>query len=196
MNFLAHAWLSGENEMVTAANVTGDAYKGKISAELPTEFRAGLQLHRYIDKLTDTNEELKKAALLLRPHYGRYSGVALDVWLDHILASEFEKYHTLSLRQFSDSVYKCIQNHQHLLNTEARLVGMYMWQHDWLFNYTSASYIHNVFYRMSKRFNVPALAGIGHPEKNTLDYISLIFSNLNEEIKEKSQEKLRSLLNE
>jgi acyl carrier protein phosphodiesterase len=195
MNFLAHAWLSGDNEMVMVANVTGDAFKGAINENFPVHFKAGLQLHRYIDHYTDTNIELKKANQLLKPFYGRYSGVALDVWLDHILASEFQVHHSSDLRIFTHHVYKHLAAHNEWLNDEARHVTRFMIDNDWLYQYTSKNYIENVMQRMSQRFKAPALVTGGHPPQEIIDEIRLIFNSMSNELRSISDKKLSLLLN-
>lgn len=195
MNFLAHAWLSGDNPMVMAANVTGDAFKGLVSEKFPLHFRAGLQLHRHIDRYTDTHLELKKASVLLKPYYGRYSGVALDVWLDHILASEFRLHHKHELRHFTNEVYHILNAHREFLNEEANGVARFMIEHDWLYQYASKNYIENVMARMATRFKAPALVNGGHPAKDTIDEIRLIFNSLSVEILSESDKKLNELLN-
>ncbi|MFI5204491.1 MAG: ACP phosphodiesterase [Flavobacteriales bacterium] len=195
MNFLAHAWLSGDNAMVMAANVTGDAFKGSIGDHFPAHFKAGLQLHRFIDRYTDTHADFKQAVTLLKPFYGRYSGVALDVWLDYILASEFHLHHSNELRFFTNRVYQTLTSHTEWMNAEARGIARFMIDHDWLYQYASRNYMENVMERMAKRFEAPALANGGHPPMETLEQIRLIFNQLSNELVDTSNKKLVELLN-
>ena len=53
MNFLAHLYLSGNNEPVMIGNFIADHLKGKQWMALPEEIQKGVVLHRFIDSFTD-----------------------------------------------------------------------------------------------------------------------------------------------
>ena len=59
MNFLAHIYLSGENENIKIGNFIADAIKGNKYKEYSTEIQQGVLLHRYIDSFTDTHPTVK-----------------------------------------------------------------------------------------------------------------------------------------
>ena len=55
MNFLAHIYLSGDNELITIGNFVGDGVRGNKYKLYPKEIQIGIQLHRAIDTFTDAH---------------------------------------------------------------------------------------------------------------------------------------------
>ena len=51
MNFLAHIYLSGEDEGITIGNFIADGIKGKKYKKFPPQIQKGILLHREIDTL-------------------------------------------------------------------------------------------------------------------------------------------------
>ena len=45
MNFLAHIYLSGNNELITIGNFVADGIRGNKYKLYPTEIQIGIQLH-------------------------------------------------------------------------------------------------------------------------------------------------------
>lgn len=106
MNYLAHIFLSGDNRQRQVGNFIGDFVKGKQLDLFPDEIRFGIKLHRNIDSFTDSHPVVRDTLAILRPEFGRYSGILLDMYFDHMLAVNFEKYsNQTSLGRFSASFY-------------------------------------------------------------------------------------------
>ncbi|TAG37301.1 MAG: DUF479 domain-containing protein, partial [Cytophagia bacterium] len=53
MNFLAHIFLSGSDELRVVGNFIGDFVKGQKWREYPEKVQEGILLHRFIDGYTD-----------------------------------------------------------------------------------------------------------------------------------------------
>ncbi len=63
-------------------------------------------MHRQIDHFTDTHPIFKETVQLLRPTFGRYSGIMADMYYDYLLASDFERYSNgQSLDRFAKNFY-------------------------------------------------------------------------------------------
>ncbi|MFA9389485.1 MAG: ACP phosphodiesterase [Prolixibacteraceae bacterium] len=105
MNYLGHIFLSGTNEQLLVGNFIGDYVKGKQYENYPPEIRKGIILHRFIDEFTDSNSHWMKIRELLRPLYGRYSGVVADVLADHFLAANWSHFSSEQLSWYSKWVY-------------------------------------------------------------------------------------------
>ena len=106
MNYLAHIFLSGSNRQLQVGNFIGDFVKGNQVNNFPDEIRKGIILHRRIDCFTDSHEVVRETISLLRPHFGRYSGIVVDMYFDHLLAACFEKYsEDQSLKRFAANFY-------------------------------------------------------------------------------------------
>jgi len=57
MNYLAHVFLSGDNEEIVIGNFIGDYVKGINFRKYSDSIKKGILLHRDIDVFTDRNKE-------------------------------------------------------------------------------------------------------------------------------------------
>jgi acyl carrier protein phosphodiesterase len=106
LNYLAHIYFSGTNRKVAVGNFIGDFVKGKSYEKYPSSFQKGILLHRKINHFTDTHPIFLETVDLLRPSFGRYSGIMADMYYDYLLASDFEQYSNgVSLSKFSTNFY-------------------------------------------------------------------------------------------
>ena len=106
MNYLAHIYLSGADRKVAVGNFIGDFVKGNSYDIYPLSFQKGILLHREIDHFTDTHPIFRETLDILRPSFGRYSGIMADMYYDYLLASDFERYSNgQSLGKFSSNFY-------------------------------------------------------------------------------------------
>ncbi|MDX9883206.1 MAG: ACP phosphodiesterase [Prolixibacteraceae bacterium] len=115
MNFLAHLYLSGSSDGVKVGNFIGDHVKGKQYLSYPGEIRTGILLHRQIDSFTDNHPIVKECADLLRPVFRRYSGIVVDLYFDHFLASLWDNYSDQQLKDFTRHVHAVLLKHFFLL---------------------------------------------------------------------------------
>ncbi|MCD7963706.1 MAG: ACP phosphodiesterase [Rikenellaceae bacterium] len=124
MNYLAHIFLSGEDREVQLGNFIADAVKGSTYKDYPEKICIGILLHREIDSFTDQHTIVKELNDSMRPHFGRYSGILLDIYFDYLLASRFSKYSGIPLRKFTKKFYWTILwNHLYL----PRRFKRFMW---------------------------------------------------------------------
>ncbi|MDR0711563.1 MAG: ACP phosphodiesterase [Prevotellaceae bacterium] len=105
MNYLAHILLSGDNAQRRTGGFIADLVKGSRLSYLPNEIRQGIVLHRRIDTFTDAHPLAQEARALLRPYFGRYAGVFLDVFYDYFLAKNWKTFSDVSLTRFALSFY-------------------------------------------------------------------------------------------
>ncbi|HPX06218.1 MAG TPA: ACP phosphodiesterase, partial [Tenuifilaceae bacterium] len=105
MNFLAHLYLSGDNVHVRLGNFIGDHVKGKAFTHYPPDVQKGILMHRAIDSFTDNHLATAESKRLLRSGYGKYAGVVVDVFYDHLLASNWSNFSPFPLRGFTRGFY-------------------------------------------------------------------------------------------
>ena len=89
-------------------NFIGDAVKGNAYKDYPAAMRDGILLHRAIDAFTDNHPAIRAAVLSLKPHFGRYSAVLLDIFFDYLLASCFGEFSEVPLRRFARRFYRAM----------------------------------------------------------------------------------------
>jgi len=93
MNHLAHALLADAGGIEFAlGSALGDFVHGRPDPAWPVARRAGLRFHRAIDGYTDTHPEVVAARNLFVPPMRRYAGIVLDVWFDHLLVLDWDRY--------------------------------------------------------------------------------------------------------
>lgn len=151
MNFLAHAHLSGTNEELLTGNLMADAVKGKSWRQYANDIQKGILLHRQIDDFTDKHPLVRQSKVLIREHYGLYSGVVTDIYFDHFLASEWANYSDTSLINFSRYVYGILSRHFTLLPRRIKYILPFMMAQNWLNSYASPYALERIFYNMDRR---------------------------------------------
>lgn len=115
MNYLAHIYLSGSNPKMQLGGFIADFVKGSNWQHYPKEIRNGILLHRQIDSYFDQHKLVGELLDMLRPIFGRYNGIVLDMYFDYFLANEFKKFSKTNLLLFSLKFYiTCLRNYGYL----------------------------------------------------------------------------------
>ncbi|WP_053970119.1 ACP phosphodiesterase [Mangrovimonas sp. ST2L15] len=153
MNYLAHIYLSGNNEMVTIGNFIADSIKGKQYLDYPKEVQIGILLHREIDTFTDAHPIVRQSSKRLHAKYSHYSGVIVDILYDHFLAKNWSDYSTVPLKQFTTNFYQIMEENFDWLPANTQRMLPFMKAEDWLLNYAQIEGIQNVLNGMNRRTN-------------------------------------------
>ncbi len=151
MNFLAHFYLSDQNEALIVGNFLGDFVKGKKYEDFSPEIARGIQLHRSIDSFTDQHPYYLRSKHRLADKYGHYAGVAIDMFYDYLLANQWAKYADMPLSDFSQLMYEVLESYRNVLTPAAQRVLTYMSQHNWLLNYQEMEGISGALTGISRR---------------------------------------------
>ncbi|MGB5942618.1 MAG: acyl carrier protein phosphodiesterase [Leeuwenhoekiella sp.] len=151
MNYLAHIYLSGENDLVTLGNFMADGIKGKDFLNFQRDIQIGILLHRNIDTFTDAHATVRKSTKRLHAKYGHYSGIIVDILYDHFLAKNWNSYHHLPLADYVENFYQMLTvNQEHLTPGIKRMVP-FMIRENWLLSYAEMSGIATVLHNMNRR---------------------------------------------
>lgn len=151
MNYLAHAYLSGDNEDLLIGNFIADAVKGKMMDAYSEKIRNGIILHRSIDEYTDNHPLHKQSRTRLHPRYSHYAGVIVDIYYDHFLARNWAAYSDHSLVNYTNSVYTLLENKRTILPERINYMLKYMVPQNWLLNYANFEGLRKVFRGMAHR---------------------------------------------
>jgi acyl carrier protein phosphodiesterase len=135
MNFLAHLYLSGDDEGVMTGNFMADRIKGEQAYAFDPAITRGILLHRFIDTFTDNHEVVMQSKKRLYSKYHKYAPVIVDIFYDHFLASEFEKHSDELLMDFSRNCYDVLSKNMHLMPQRIQFFLPYMIRHNWLNSY-------------------------------------------------------------
>lgn len=150
MNFLAHVFLSGEERAVQAGNLFGDEIKGRDYTYLPERVAAGVTLHRHIDTFTDDHELNLRTKGLLHEDFGKYAGVALDIYYDHFLSKNWSVYSSHNLQEFAEGVYKELDPFVALFSMRSKNLFDSMRKYGWLSGYGEMDGMVKTFNGMSR----------------------------------------------
>ncbi len=159
MNFLAHLYLSGDDEKLLTGNFIGDYVKGKNFLKYPGKIREGILLHRRIDSFTDTHPQFREVKVLFRGEFGLYSGVVTDLIFDHLLACQWEKYSNESLSQFAKKVHEILQRNFMYLPPRVQGFLPVLIKNRRLESYAQVDGIHQSLDIMSRYTSLPEKAG-------------------------------------
>jgi len=151
MNYLAHIYLSGDNDLVTIGNFIADAIKGKDYEQYPKDIQVGILLHRHIDTFTDAHKTVRKSTKRLHEKYSHYSGIIVDMLYDHFLAKNWKKYCDIPLNVYADLFYDLLETHHEILPIRIKKMVPYMLNDNWLVSYASIEGITRALEGMNRR---------------------------------------------
>lgn len=151
MNFLAHTFLSGDSDEILIGNFIADFIKGNHFEDYTATIVDGIFLHRKIDSYTDQHPIVKQSVHRLRPDYSKYSGVIVDIYYDHFLATNWVKYTNVSLKEHCDKVYEVFQKNHDILPPRVQEILPHMVNHNWLENYAHLENIEKALIRVGQR---------------------------------------------
>ena len=155
MNYLAHTYLSGDNDNIKVGNFLGDWVKGSDYLKYAEEIRTGIMLHRNIDLFTDKHPIVHLSASRFQSRFARYSGVVIDILYDHYLANNWQDFSDIPLRICVNRLHNLMLNHFEILppRLQSFLPG-YM-NERWIERYATLDGIRDVLDIMSKRTSLP-----------------------------------------
>jgi len=151
MNFLAHIYLSGNNNLVTIGNFMADGIRGETYKKYPIAIQKGILLHREIDTFTDAHPIVRKSTKRLHKNYGHYRGVIVDILYDHFLAKNWSDYSDVALGDYVESFYVELEDHFEILPLRIQRLMPFMIADNWLLNYSKIEGIQRVLDGMNRR---------------------------------------------
>lgn len=153
MNFLAHLYLSGQDNEIRIGNFIADSIKGKQYLKYPEKIQTGIILHRHIDSFTDSHPVIKTSISRFNGSYPKYTGIIVDMLYDHFLACNWEKYSEQALNVFVSNIYKLLIRRYRILPARVRTILPFMIMQNWLVNYQSLSKLQINLEGMARRTN-------------------------------------------
>ena len=151
MNFLAHVYLSGENDHIKIGNFMADGIHGKNFDEFPIDVQKGIRLHREIDSYTDFHPIFRQSKHRLHERYGHYSGVIMDIFYDHFLAKNFADYSDVPLKKYSEDFYQLLEENFELLTPRFQKILPILKAENWMLLYSTIDGLTHILYMMDRR---------------------------------------------
>ena len=162
----------------------GDFVKGSTISFTESEIVDGIELHRKIDKYTDSHSIVRQSKNRISSERKRYAGIMTDVFYDHFLAKNWNRYSNNNFERQVEAWYVKLNTETNLiLPDRMRKVLKLMRDEDWLSTYKSTAGISNTIDRIARRIRFEnGLEGGGEELVDNYDLLendfNLFFPNL------------------
>ncbi len=154
MNYLFHLYLSDRTREGLLGNLMGDFVKGRLDdLRYGEKLRQGIMLHRKVDSFAATNAVIRRSRNRIDESYRHYRGILVDIFYDHFLARNWDRYSDIPLHHFARHVYQTLDEHHALLPEGLQRVAPRMIAHNWLESYQHVDTVGVVLKRMSGRLS-------------------------------------------
>ncbi len=151
MNYLAHLFLSGEDDEIRFGNYLGDHLRKAQWAEYSERVRIGLELHALIDHTTDRHPMVMASRQRMRPSQHKFSPVVQDLLYDHFLAKNWARFHSVPLEVYTRNAYERLQAFQPHMPASVLRMFEHMRTHDWLESYARLEGLNKALGGMARR---------------------------------------------
>jgi acyl carrier protein phosphodiesterase len=151
MNYLAHLYLAEDTPESLLGNLLGDFVKGSAINIYSEAIQIGIIHHRQIDAYTDSHPTAIASKTLISPLNKRYAGIAVDIFYDHFLASQWYRYSNIPLDSFARKVYQLLEDYRSILPTSLQRAAPSIISRNLLVSYANIDEIRGVLNRLSSR---------------------------------------------
>lgn len=133
-------------------NFIGDFVKGRnLHERFEPEVARGIELHRAIDEFTDDHHVVHQSKKRLREKYRHYAAVIVDVFYDHYLAHNWDRYSSTPLHVYAENSYATLNQFHSILPDQVQQMLPYMIKGNWLLNYSRVEGIQRALTGMARR---------------------------------------------
>ena len=191
---MAHVYLSEDNFSLSVGNSIADRVKGKDLTNFSPMIQKGILLHRKIDAFTDHHPLFKECVSILFPIYRHYSRVIIDIYFDHFLASNWDKYNSKNLKVFSNEFYDALKiesvNFPENIKNFSRTLIFY----NWFDSYKTITDLELILTQMAQRTRFPSKLSASKKQlKGNYTYFHNHFSSFMEEVIDFTKNEIKNL---
>ena len=151
MNYLAHIYLSGNNDQIKVGNFIADFISGNKYKNFDKDIQKGILLHRQIDTYTDAHSIFRQSKKRLFSDFRHYSAVIVDMFYDHFLAKNFSEYSSIPLEEFVTDFYDMMIKHQDGIPPKVKKILPVMIEFNWLASYKDLDQLTIILNQMNNR---------------------------------------------
>lgn len=151
MNYLAHLFVADSEPASLVGNLIADFVKGSDLSHLPPGVERGIRQHRRVDSFTDCHPVVQRSIGRISAKWGWFSGILIDVYYDHILATTWSEWSAEPLRSFVDRVHRVLLDNVELAPVDGREMIGKLVASDRLHSYSTVAGIHDALSRLSRR---------------------------------------------
>ena len=155
MNWLAHLLLSESSPAFRIGNILPDMLRDRVLDTLPLSFQGGIRRHKTIDSYTDSHIVVKRSITRMNAPFRRFGGVLTDVFYDHFLTRDWNRYSEVPLDNLVKEFYDSFDSFRGTIPTEAFGALERMREQNWLGSYGDLAGIETTLHRISFRLKRP-----------------------------------------
>jgi len=164
MNWLAHVFLSEERVDFQIGNFLADPMKGKLWESASDDMVKGVKVHQLIDSYTDSHQVVSQSKTRLRER-GLLKSVVIDLTYDYLLTKHWNRFCSISLKEYTDSFYYQAKIRSIELPSPARDLVQNLVHEDRLNKYHQIEELKKAFKRIDNRLSKRVLA-----RENCIEY--------------------------
>jgi acyl carrier protein phosphodiesterase len=153
MNYLAHIYLARHSDAAMVGAMLGDFVKANDVDYYPAPIAREITLHRHIDSYTDSHPVVLASKELFREGRRRYAGIVLDIYYDHLLSQQWERYCATPRDALIARFYDALTAHEPLLPARLQEMLPYLIRQDWLGGYAHFDGVADTVARVSRRLS-------------------------------------------
>lgn len=188
MNYLAHFFLSHQDDGQILGAFLGDFVKGPLSnsknqqllkqTQLPNNLEMGIRLHRHIDANFDALPIFDNFKNQCPNGLRRYSGIFIDLYCDYLLCAQWNSFAAKPIQEFESLVVKTLKNYQHKIPERShRLINVFD-EHHLLQRYKNQHTVEAVLERIGQRLSLDEFDKTLAPLWKLTDSIDLEFDRV------------------
>lgn len=155
MNFLAHAFLAGNDPDLLLGQIAADFVRGRLNDGDHGALLDGMRMHRALDSFTDSHPRVVASRGLMVGPRRRFAGIIVDVLYDHFLARHWARYSDEPLADFSLRSYALLESRVAELPAPLQRFAPYMIERDLLGSIGEEASLVASFERLDRRFSRP-----------------------------------------
>jgi acyl carrier protein phosphodiesterase len=151
LNYLAHLYLSDGTDESLVGSLLGDFVKGDDHNGYSEGIRRAILIHRRIDTFTDAHPVHRRSRGRLSDSHRHTRGILVDIFYDHFLAKNWDQYADETLPDFTNRVYRILEERQDILPPRLRKILPWMAADNWLLSYRDTANIGHALRGLSFR---------------------------------------------
>lgn len=144
------------------ANLNGDFVRGRDFSHLPEKLQQGILLHRMIDSYIDSHPKVLELMRKLYDPLPKVAGIAVDLFFDHILAREWNRFHELPLDEFVENFYQTPLENEEFYSSHFKFMISKMKEKNWLYQYQFSYGLMKACNGVSSRISFPNVLHTGY----------------------------------
>ena len=192
MNYLAHFFLSHQNDGQILGAFLGDFVKGPLTnsknqqllrqTQFPNNLEKGIRLHRHIDANFDALPIFDKFKNQCPRGLRRYSGIFIDLYCDYLLCEQWNSFTPKPIEEFESLVVKTLKKYKHVIPARShRLIDAFD-EHHLLQRYKNRHMVESVLERIGQRLKLEEFDKTLAPLWELTNSIDLQFDQLMEDM--------------